>query len=86
MPRPKSEITDGATIGARVTKEEHEAYMRLGGARWLRAYLSDIVKRRAEDAAANQAAKSERIRTMVAVRSARSSKVSSVPPANRPFG
>jgi hypothetical protein len=42
MPRPKSELTkSGKTIGIRVTQSEHEEWKKLGGAKWLRAYLKD---------------------------------------------
>jgi hypothetical protein len=63
MPRAKSEITNGPVIGVRVTKEEHEVYKKLGGGRWLRAYLREILGRKAEDAEAN----STTARGMVAV-------------------
>ena len=55
MPRAKSKITGGPVIGLRVTEEEHEVYKKLGGGRWLRAYLRDIIGRKAEDAEANAA-------------------------------
>ena len=54
MPRVKSEITNAPVIGVRVTEEEHEVYKKLGGGRWLRAYLTDIVERRKEDAKADR--------------------------------
>jgi hypothetical protein len=42
MPRPKSELTkSGKTIGIRVTQSEYEEYMKLGGGKWLRAFLKD---------------------------------------------
>jgi len=41
MPRPKSELTkNGKVIGVRVTEKEHEAFMRLGGGKWLRYQLA----------------------------------------------
>ena len=49
MPRPKSEITKaGKTIGVRLTPNEYEAYVSLGGIKWiretLRAYKKEMVK------------------------------------------
>jgi hypothetical protein len=42
MPRPKSELTkSGKTIGVRVTQSEHEEWKKLGGGKWLRAFLKD---------------------------------------------
>lgn len=82
MPRPKSEITDGAQLVARVTKEQHEVFKKLGGSVWLRAYLNDIVQRRKEDAEANSAA----ARGMVAVYPARPAPIPKSTKANRPFG
>lgn len=42
MPRPKSELTkSGKTIGVRVTQSEYEAYIKLGGIKWFRAFLKD---------------------------------------------
>lgn len=82
MPRPRSEITDGAQIVVRVTKEQHEIFKKLGGSVWLRAYLEDIAARRKEDAAANAAT----TRGMVAVRAAGSTPVPQSAKAHRPFG
>jgi len=82
MPRAKSEITGGPVIGLRVTEEEYEVYKKLGGGRWLHAYLRDIVERRKEDAKANSAT----TRGMVAVYPARPEPVPKSTKTNRPFG
>lgn len=82
MPRAKSEITGGPVIGLRVTEEEYEVYKKLGGGRWLRAYLRDIIERRKEDAKANSAT----TRGMVAVYQARPEPVPKSTKTNRPFG
>ena len=84
MPRAKSEITGGPIIGLRVTEEEYEVYQKLGGGKWLRAYLGDIVERRKEDATANTAT----VRGMVAVYPAQPEPVPKSPPlfpTRRPF-
>jgi hypothetical protein len=42
MPRPKSELTkSGKTIGVRVTASEHEEWIKIGGAKWLRKLLQE---------------------------------------------
>ena len=42
MPRPKSEMTkSGKTIGVRVTASEHEEWIKIGGAKWLRKLLQE---------------------------------------------
>ena len=84
MPRAKSEITNAPVIGVRVTEEEHEVYKKLGGGRWLRAYLTDIVERRKQDAQEN-AAITATIPGMVAVYPARPQPVPKSTKANRPF-
>ena len=51
MPRPKSEITgQQGFVGMRLTEKQREAFKELGGPKWLRAYLNDILARREEDA------------------------------------
>lgn len=82
MPRAKSEITNAPVIGVRVTEEEHEVYKKLGGGRWLRAYLTDIIERRKEDAKANAATATG----MVAVYPAQPKPVPKSTKTNRPFG
>lgn len=62
--------------------EEYEAYQKLGGGRWLRAYLRDIIQRRKEDAEANTAT----ARGMVAVYPARPAPLPKSNKTNRPFG
>lgn len=85
MPRAKSEVTNGPIIGVRVTPEEHEVYKKLGGGRWLRAYLRDIAGRKAEDAQAN-AAIPRATTGMVAVYPAQPKPIPPSTKANRPFG
>ena len=42
MPRPKSEITkSGRTIGVRLTEWEYQEWKKLGGTKWLRAFLKE---------------------------------------------
>ena len=51
MPRPKSELT-GSTkiIGIRLAVWEHELYMKLGGARWVRGLLKERKKEMVKEA------------------------------------
>lgn len=44
MPRPKSNITDGAYVGMRMTKEQKEMFQDIGGAKWLRNYLERQIR------------------------------------------
>ena len=44
MPRPKSNITDGAYVGMRMTKEQKEMFKDIGGAKWLRNYLERQIR------------------------------------------
>ena len=44
MPRPKSNITDGAYVGMRMTKEQKEMFQDIGGTKWLRNYLERQIR------------------------------------------
>jgi hypothetical protein len=44
MPRPKSNITDGAYVGMRMTKEQKEMFQDIGGVKWLRNYLERQIR------------------------------------------
>ena len=51
MPRPKSEMTGSTkTIGIRLAVWEHEVYMRMGGARWVRELLKEFKKKMVNEA------------------------------------
>ena len=53
MPRPKSEITgQQGYVGVRLTEAQRKVFYELGGPKWLRAYLADVLQRRFEDAKA----------------------------------
>jgi len=53
VPKLKSEITKaGKTIGVRLTPNEYEAYMEIGGIKWLRPFLKDHYKLMVETNAA----------------------------------
>ena len=45
MPRPKSELTGlrPRTLVARLTKEQHETFLRIGGSTWVRRMLDKEV-------------------------------------------
>jgi len=46
MPRPKSALTgQKGFVGARLTEEQREAFYKLGGAKWLRAYLNNVINK-----------------------------------------
>lgn len=50
MPRPKSELTGGRAryiapdMSARLTEEQHVMFLRLGGSKWLRTTLNEVIK------------------------------------------
>jgi len=85
VPRAKSEVTGGPIIGVRVTQEEHEVYKKLGGGRWLRAYLRDTAGGKAEDAQPSKA-DTAATKRVVAVHSAQPKDVPFHKRAHRPFG
>jgi len=42
MPRLKRELTkNGRAIGVKLTQSEHDEWVKLGKAKWLRAFLKD---------------------------------------------
>jgi len=51
MPRPKTELTGSTKLMAiRLTLWEHELYMSLGGARWVRRLLKERKKEMVKEA------------------------------------
>ena len=50
MPRPKSEITRGVTMGVRLSKDQHLTFLRLGSIYWLRRYLNEMKSKVDEEA------------------------------------
>ena len=52
--RPKSELTGGRAryiapdMSARLTEEQHIMFLRLGGSKWLRARINEVINKQKE--------------------------------------
>lgn len=78
MPRPKSEITgQQGYVGVRLTEAQRELFYELGGPKWLRAQLAQILERRFQDATQTH---TKRTGSLVALLTARPK---AVPPASK---
>jgi hypothetical protein len=49
MPRPKSDLTAGTFIGVRATLLLKEEFKRLGGATWLRRFLTQSLEKHLQE-------------------------------------